>query len=214
MNIKATKRILCYGDSLTFGKIPGPFTRYLPNERWTGVLQELLGYEYEVIEEGLRGRTTDMDDPDSIGRNGLSYFQSCILSHLPVDLVIILLGANDLKERFNRTAKEIAPAFKKYKDALLYACKYLEEKEPQILLISPPLVDEANTLPEWGYRGGGEKSKELGKEYSKVAKEMKADFIDLASIVKPSPLDGIHLDPESNRIVAIHVKEIIIKLLD
>ncbi len=197
-----TKRILCYGDSLTFGKIPGVTKRYAANERWTGILQNLLGKEYEVIEEGLRGRTTNLDDHNAVGRNGLEYFQSCILSHLPVDLVILLLGTNDLKEKFHRSADEIASVFTKYKEAMTFACQYLKESEPRTLLLSPPIIDEAHTISEWGYRGGEEKSKLFGNEYLKVANEIQADFLDLGPLLKVSPIDGIHLDEENNEKLA------------
>jgi lysophospholipase L1-like esterase len=209
----SVKRILCYGDSLTFGKIPGPTKRYSSHERWTGLLQNLLGAQYEIIEEGLRGRTTDLNDPNSIGRNGLEYFQSSILSHLPLDLVIILLGTNDLKEKFNRNAHEIASVFIKYKEAISFAAKYLEEKEPEILLLSPPLIDENHALAEWGFKGGETKSKELCNEYQKIATEIHAHFLDLSSVIKPSNLDGIHLDKGENKKLAHIIHQEIIKFI-
>lgn len=201
ITVQAT-RLLCYGDSLTFGKVPGHTKRFATHERWTGVLQGLLGSNFEIIEEGLRGRTTELNDPDSIDRNGFTYFQSCVLSHLPLDFVIILLGTNDLKAKFDRDPVEIAASFKKYKDALSYAAQYLEEKEPRILLLSPPHINEAQTLSEWGYTGGEEKAKLLSKEYAQIAQTIQADFLDLAPLVQPDELDGIHLDLESNKKVA------------
>lgn len=202
MNIKSTKRILCFGDSLTFGKVPGPTKRYPADIRWTGVLQGLLGDRYEVIEEGLRGRTTNLDDPESIGRNGLTYFQSSVLSHLPLDLIIILLGTNDLKARFNRNVAEIASAIKEYRNAIHFACKYLEEKEPKLLIVSPPYVDEVHVPSEWGYSGSEVKSKMLGQELSKAALDINAGFINLSLIVEPSKLDGIHIDEAGHSKVA------------
>ena len=197
-----SKRILCFGDSLTFGKVPGPTKRYSSNERWTGVLQNLLGDSYDIIEEGLRGRTTDLNDPNSPGRNGLKYFEGCILSHLPLDLIIILLGTNDLKEKFNRSAKEIADIFQKYKKVINESCKYLEEREPSVLLVSPPLVDEVHALPEWGYKGAGEKAKEFALAYSNMAVNLGFTFLDLSKAVQPSNIDGVHLELKDNEKVA------------
>lgn len=209
-----SKRILCYGDSLSFGKIPGPTQRYNVDERWTGLLQRLLGEKFEIIEEGLRGRTTDINDPNVPGKNGLEYFQSCIASHLPVDLVIIFLGTNDLKEKFNRSPEQIAAVFKQYKESISIAANYLEEKEPQILLVSPPLINESHISADWGYAGGEEKSKKLGEEYLKVANEINAHFLDLAPIIRPSDIDGIHLDKANNKKLAETIYQEVIKFFN
>jgi lysophospholipase L1-like esterase len=108
-------RIVAYGDSITHGWIPNsnpPSTRYGPDDRWPGALQKELGDNYQVIEEGLDGRTTDARDPGSpisgAQLDGSAYLQACLASHLPVDLVVIMLGSNDLKPVFNRTPLRIA----------------------------------------------------------------------------------------------------------
>ena len=85
------KTILCYGDSNTWGYIPGTGNRYPRQVRWTGVLQNLLGEKFHVIEEGLNGRTTVMDDPTRIAKNGLPYLRPCLDSHAPIDLVVLML---------------------------------------------------------------------------------------------------------------------------
>jgi lysophospholipase L1-like esterase len=86
------KTILCYGDSNTWGYAPGTGKRYLRHERWTGVLQQLLGSNAVVIEEGLNGRTTTLDDPTKPFRNGKDYLIPCLDSHAPLDLVVLMLG--------------------------------------------------------------------------------------------------------------------------
>jgi len=97
----ATKRLLCFGDSLTWGWVPvpemSPTTRFPYDERWTGVLAKALDKDYEVIEEGLSARTTSIDDPVDPRLNGSAYLPSALASHLPLDLVIIMLGTNDTK---------------------------------------------------------------------------------------------------------------------
>ena len=107
-------RVLAFGDSNTWGRVPGGDNnaRFPLNIRWTGVLQELLGNEYEIIEEGLKGRTTNVNTHFKAGKNGKEYLLPCLESHKPLDFVILSLGSNDLKARYNRSpedsAKEIA----------------------------------------------------------------------------------------------------------
>src|SRR5512143_1112361 len=100
--------ILCFGDSNTWGYNPETAERYPPDVRWTGVLQQKLGAQYRVIEEGLNGRTTVWDDPVQPGRNGRIYLGPCLESHRPLDAVVLFLGLNDLKVRFSATAEDIA----------------------------------------------------------------------------------------------------------
>src|SRR5262245_41824824 len=100
--------VLCYGDSNTWGFVPGTGARYALDVRWPGVLREQLGPEYWVIEEGLNGRTTVWEDPEVAGRNGQQYLPPCLQTHRPLDAVILFLGLNDLKTKFGATAETIA----------------------------------------------------------------------------------------------------------
>ena len=106
-----TKTILCYGDSNTHGSatVERPDGRYGPDERWPGVLRAALGSGWLVLEEGLGGRTTVSDDPvEGLEKNGRTYLLPCLHTHKPLDVVIIMLGTNDLKARFGKSAWEIA----------------------------------------------------------------------------------------------------------
>src|SRR6056297_2207238 len=107
------KRILCYGDSNTWGYVPLTGERYDETVRWTMLLQEKLGGDYKIIEEGLNGRTTVLDDPLEPGRNGLTYLGPCVQSQSPLDLVVLMLGTNDLKRRFSLAPEEIAMGLEK-----------------------------------------------------------------------------------------------------
>ncbi|MBQ4416282.1 MAG: acylhydrolase, partial [Butyrivibrio sp.] len=102
------RRILCFGDSLTWGYDPVKQNRIDEDSRWTGVLQNLLGDGYRVIEEGQNGRTIATDDPAEGEKNGLRYVIPCIESHKPLDLMIVMLGTNDLKKKFSYTVMDIA----------------------------------------------------------------------------------------------------------
>lgn len=203
MNSNPTaKRILCFGDSLTFGKVPGENKRYAPSQRWTGVLQNILGADYEIIEEGVRSRTVNADDPQLPGRNGLHAFRVALLTHLPLDLIIILLGTNDLKDRFNKSVSEIAAGFKDYQTPLKESCDYLDMPKPKILLLSPPIVLDSKIPQEWGFGKATIKSQQFPQEYQKVANEINATFLNLQELVHPSEVDGVHLDLEENEKLA------------
>ena len=101
------KEILCFGDSNTHGYMPGIGTRYPADIRWSGRLGRLLGNDYHVVEEGMDGRTTAFEDEIQPYRSALGYIDPCLKTHAPLDLIIIMLGTNDTKTRYNVSAEEI-----------------------------------------------------------------------------------------------------------
>lgn len=210
------KRILCYGDSNTWGAEPGPKDRYPEEVRWTGILQQLLGEEYAVIEEGYNGRTTVWDDPVEGRLSGLTYFIPCLESHSPLDVIIICLGVNDLKPRFGASAMTIAASLEKYFDVLKYAP--LHGREPKVLIVSPAYVSPAykNNHFMHGIFGedADERSKLLAPEYQAVAKEQGAWFLDAAQYAEADPADGIHLDEASHRRLAEAIAEKVREMLN
>ena len=132
IGMSGLKEVLCYGDSNTWGYNPITKERYEKDERWTGVLQNALGNDYHVIEEGLNGRTTVWDDPIEGFKNGKTYLIPCLETHKPLDLVIIMLGTNDLKKRFSLSAYDIAQGAGVlidvvYKSCLLYTSDAADE---------------------------------------------------------------------------------------
>jgi lysophospholipase L1-like esterase len=204
MNINQSAiRILCYGDSNTWGDTPdGNFSRYPANIRWTGLLQEKLGDGFEIIEEGLCGRTTVLDDKKEEGRNGKTYLIPCIKTHNPLDLVVLMLGTNDLKERFNQSAEQIS----KNIEELVILIKKLginkNNKSSKILLISPGFMKENCKKPETGMIGAEEKSKQFAKFYQEVAKRQDCEFVDIAQYIQPSLIDGCHFEKEAHAKIA------------
>jgi lysophospholipase L1-like esterase len=196
------KRVLCYGDSNTWGRSGKNIDRYPVDVRWTGLLQDMLGEDFEIIEEGLRSRTTNLDDDDPIfpGRNGLEYFRPCLESHGPLDIVILWLGTNDLKSKFNRDANKIASAMMEL---------ISEVRDSKIILVAPPFVKENILKSETQFKGAGKKSQMLGEELRKLAIEKNCSFIDLGPVVEVGDFDGVHLESESQPVVAeIIYKEI------
>jgi|SRR5579859_2404564 len=188
-----TIRILCYGDSNTWGREPQG-DRYAAAARWTGVLQRELGNDYEIIEEGLVKRTTNLDDPDFVGKNGKTYLVPCLESQNPIDVVILMLGTNDLKQKYNRTPAQVGEAIGELIALTKQYGKSSAQQTPHILLLSPPFVDEHFAQPE--FLEAEVKSRALAAELAQVAQKNSCSFIDIGQIVLPSQRDGIHLEPE------------------
>ncbi len=195
------KTVLCYGNSNTFGHatVDRPDGRYGPGERWTGVLAAALGPEWLVISEGLGGRTTVSDDPvEGAERNGKTYLYPCLMSHRPLDVVVIMLGTNDLKARFNKTAWEIAAGVGVLVDLVKAAKAGRSEGVPEILVVSPPpTCDSFDEYAEM-FIGAPAKSHRLAAEYKRMAAERGVRFFDAGSVIKSDPVDGIHFDLASH----------------
>lgn len=193
------KVIVCFGDSNTYGRDPVTKGRLDKKTRWPGVLQNILGQEYDVIEEGLNGRTTVWDDPVRGGpkRNGRRYLLPCLESHAPIDLLVIMLGTNDLKARFSVTPYDIGESMGALIEIARQSRCGLDEKGPQILIMAPPPL---GTLTEWAetFQGGVEKSKRLGGCYKSVASAYGCLFFDTSTVIQSSKLDGLHYDPEEH----------------
>jgi lysophospholipase L1-like esterase len=185
------KNILCYGDSNTWGSIPGTRNRHPRDIRWTGILQKLLGESYYVIEEGCNGRTTVWDDPVEGDKNGKTYLMPCLWSHRPVDLVVLMLGTNDLKIRFSVPASDIARSVGILSKIILKSEAGPEAGSPKLIIVAPPKLAKLTEYVEM-FEGGTEKSLKLGEHYLKIANELNVPFLDANNIVTSSDKDGIH----------------------
>ena len=187
------KSVLCFGDSLTWGYDPDTGGRLPFSQRWTHQLGQGLGQDVEIIAEGLVNRTTNVDDPVIPGRNGLSHLATCLESHKPLDLVIIMLGTNDLKARLNRSAAEIGESAARVAGAARASAFGPAFSQPAVLLICPPPVDEVGTYAEI-FVGAAEKSRQLPVLYHRYAEWVGVACLDASSIASVSPIDGVHLD--------------------
>jgi len=188
------KTVLCYGDSITWGKNPANEKRMSPDERWTGILETALGNDYSIIEEGLPGRTTVWDDPVSgVYKNGLNYLIPCLDSHRPIDLCILMLGTNDLKKRFSLSAIEIARGIVVLVEVIKKSETGPEGSSPKILLMAPPYVTKSSKFSD-EFRNSYNKSQKLPDYYSKIANNYGIEFLDTSRIIVASELDGVHPD--------------------
>lgn len=209
MNINPeAKRILCFGDSNLWGRIPGDnnSARYPANVRWTGVLQKLLGDNYEIIEEGLNGRTTDKESPFKNGKNGVKYLYSCLESQNPLDLVVLSLGKNDLKAQYNETPESIGRGIEECIQVIKSEGKDKLGVAPKILLLNPAIIEEKERV-RFGkkvvdFQGGNKKSKKLVGVYQNISTKHKAHFFDVSKSIKVSGVDGVHLDEVSHQKLA------------
>ena len=194
------KHILCFGDSNTWGYSPVDGKRYPLDIRWTGVLQKSLGADYRVIEEGLNGRTTFINEGEDARpfRSGSDVLPFLLESHRPLDLVTIMLGTNDLKVEFDLSVEEIAQGAKDLCEMVINS-EYLVENPPQILLISPTLIG-STIMPdeEEFFEQAREKSLQFAEHYEKVASGLGVHFLDAAKIVTASEGEGVHWDADQH----------------
>lgn len=188
------KTILCYGDSNTWGYDPANGLRYPRDQRWPGVLRLMLGFGYDIVEEGLPGRTTVFDDPLEPYKSGKHYLMPCLSSHSPVDLVILLLGTNDIQTRYNVSALEISLGIGVLIEMIQASAAGPGSTAPDVLLLAPPPI---GTVPEeWAesYIGGEAKSRRLAMYYQRIADEYQCEFFDTSQCVVSSESDGVHWD--------------------
>ncbi|MBX6322176.1 MAG: SGNH/GDSL hydrolase family protein [Rhodospirillaceae bacterium] len=189
--------VLCFGDSNTWGMVPatGPtdIRRHGPEVRWPGVLRKALGAGWAVIEEGLNARTALYDDPlEGPGRSGLAYLAPCLETHWPLDWLVLMLGTNDVKTRFNLTAYDVACGMGVLLDVAATATRSYGSV-PRALLVCPPPVIWTGPWKD-SFVGSEEKSRALPAHYAAVASAKGALFLDAGTLIASSPVDGIHFD--------------------
>lgn len=199
------KHILCIGDSNTHGLCTDPSesadhgSRYNEEERWTCLLQKALGAEYLVIEEGLSGRTCVYDDPDMDSVNLLPVLHALLNSHEPLDLVILMLGTNDSKAKFNTDAKKITKGMQiLVEEAKSVPC--WGKNGPKILIVAPVPIEEGVIYPDFNEKSV-ETTKTLAREYAFLAVAERADFLDAGGCELTS-VDHVHLTKRGHRQLA------------
>ena len=204
------RTVLCFGDSNTHGSPPAtalaaPSARYDRNTRWPALMAAHLGADWHVIEEGHPGRTTVHDDPiEGEHRNGLTVLPSMLESHKPIDVVILMLGTNDLKGRFAVNATDIALSLERLIGVVrAFACGP-NGNHPCILLVAPPPIIETGCLADM-FEGGAAKSWRLSTAIAAAAARAKVSFLDAGAHIEVSPIDGIHYDKAAHATLAITV---------
>ncbi len=204
------KRVMAFGDSITWGWVPVaqgvPSDRYPAAVRWPGAAQAALGGDYLVVEEGLNARTTDAADPTlpkitGAGLNGSAYLPAALASQEPLDVVVIMLGTNDLKAQFARTSGRIAQGA----DRLVRIVKGINGgvgttyQSPKVLLVAPPPLGDNMAFFKKPFAGGLAKSQQLAKQYAAVAAREGVGFLDAGSVIKTDGVDGLHLSGDAEQ---------------
>lgn len=201
------KTIVCYGDSNTWGNIPGTFDRYPRSKRWPYILQNLLGENFEVVSEGLPARTFVVIEDEKPYHSGITQLKSILKTHKPIDAIVVMLGTNELKDRFNLTSKDVT----KHLEQTIKLIQ--EENIKNILIICPPHVAD---IEEGILRSDFIKNKDEIKKYpelfDKIAKEYKCSFLNANDFITSSKIDGFHLDPKAHQKLAEVLKEQILNL--
>ncbi len=194
------KTVVCFGDSNTWGYVPGSNgARFARDVRWPVRLQRALGDGVEVIAEGLGGRTATMDSPVAEGRNGLPYLLPCLHSHAPVDVLVIFLGTNDVGDRFALSDSDVARSVGRLVKVARVAEAGPSGGAPRILVLCPPPFD--------GHR--------LGTAFAEVCTELGCELLDLDGVAAyPVVGDDVeHLDESGHAAVAEAVAERVRRML-
>ena len=195
------KRILCFGDSNTWGYIAASGgVRYEEGVRWTSVLVQLLGEGYTVIEEGLNGRASVWEDPVEDHMSGLAYLPTCLQSQAPLDLMVLMLGTNDTKPYFSANAHNIAASVGRLAVLAQQSQTGRNGKLP-VLMVAPIHIEQPQFEGIFDERSV-QISKEFAKTFAATAEDLQCEFLDAALYAKPDPADGVHLDAQGHRRLA------------
>lgn len=211
------KTIVCFGDSNTFGAVPTlsrtQNRRFAPDRRWPGVMARRLGNGFHLVEEGQNGRTTVHPDPiDGLHRDGRTGMSIMLDSHTPIDLLILMLGTNDLKSRFSVQPVDIVDSMEVLARMVLSSGAGPDGASPKLLIVAPPPIQEVGRLGEM-FLGGAGKSARFAELYADLARRLDVPFVDAGSVIEVSAVDGIHLDSDSHRALGLAIADVVASIL-
>lgn len=215
METDMKKKILCYGDSNTYGYMPaGNGKRFPAYARWTGQLQTLLGDDYAIIEEGCGGRPADADIEGEEFKNGMPYLRTALHTHKPLDMVILMLGTNDLKSFLHKDEFMIADDLRKMINIIHSYMSLKQDYVPDVLLMCPaPLKDSAVSGPFGASfdENAVKVSRKLHPLFQKIAQESGSLYLDFGCFAEVSDADGVHLTLQAHTLAAHKIASIILE---
>lgn len=217
------KTIVCYGDSNTWGYMPKreqptntARNRFPWGVRWTSLLQKALEAEYHVVEAGVNGRTTVFEAPFEIGRNGLEHIDACLLASFPVDLVIVMLGTNDIKEYFAQPTYAIRLGMQRLIQQIQAGGYGNDDGVPEILLVSPIRINPTYVDGWLGEEFGPntlEKDAQLAAQFKTAAETMRVHYLNAGEFIMADEADGIHMNEAGHarmaQLIEAKVREIL-----
>jgi lysophospholipase L1-like esterase len=182
-------------------------SRHAWADRWPSVVQQELGESATIIAEGLNGRTTVFDDPiDGPHKNGRTYLLPCLESHAPIDLVIIMLGTNDMKSRFNLCPGDIAAGAGQLVQMVSADVRGQNGIIPGVLLVCPPRIGPLSLFADV-FAGAAEKSEQLDGQYRSVVRTLGCHYLNAGEYIASSEIDGIHLDVRQQHTLGVVVAD-------
>ena len=202
------KKIICYGDSNTFGFNPKDGSRFDENTRWTSVLQKNLGIEYKVINEGTCDRTGFVNNPKGFLFSAQKHFPRLILKSEDIDLLIIWLGTNDLQFQYDISVGAI-------EKGLENLIKLAKPKAKNIIIIPPVILSEKILEGSFNFQFNKTsivKSRKIGRIYRQINNAYHCNYFDINKFTKPSDVDGLHYNEESHKIIGDNLSNLINKL--
>ncbi|MGY3438612.1 MULTISPECIES: GDSL-type esterase/lipase family protein [unclassified Marinovum] len=210
------RTLLAFGDSNTHGTVPlparGAMERYGPEIRWPTVMAQGLADDWHLVEEGLPGRTTQFGDPvmgsHMDGQEGLKI---ALASHRPVSLLLIMLGTNDLKRRFDPSASRITAGVSGLLDLALHADMAAQHPGMEVLVICPPAVKELGPI-RGDFNGAGLHGPKLAAAYADLAQARGVHFFDAGMVIETSDVDGVHFEPDAHKTLGAALAGVVAKL--
>jgi lysophospholipase L1-like esterase len=210
------KQLLVYGDSLTWGIVPGTRQRLAPSQRWPVILESELnrrGHAVRIVEDCLNGRRTVWDDPFKAGRNGIAGIEQRIEVNSPLALVIVMLGTNDFQSVHQHNAWQSSQGIAAIVRAIRRAPIEPDMPVPPVLIVAPPRPKVPSGTMVEKFEQARERSQGLADAYRAVAAELSCGFFDADTIIAASPVDGVHLDADEHAKLGREIVSAVIKLL-
>jgi lysophospholipase L1-like esterase len=208
--------ILVYGDSLTWGIVPGTRQRLAPELRWPHVLERdlrRLGSDVRVIEDSLNGRRTAWDDPFKPGRNGLVGLEQRIEINSPLPLLILMLGTNDFQSVHQNAAWQSSQGVAALVRAIRRAPVEPGMPVPRVLIVAPPPIRTPGGEMTQKFAGGPEKGAGIAEAFRRVAEELDCTFFDAGRVIHTSEADGVHLDADQHQVLGRELAPVVAGLV-
>ncbi|MCR4881253.1 MAG: hypothetical protein K6A44_04800 [bacterium] len=199
------KKIICYGDSNTFGFNPKDNSRFDEETRWTSILQKNLGSDYEVINEGMCDRTGFVNNPKGFLFSASKHYPKFIAQTNGIDFLILWVGTNDLQFQYNISIGTIEKGLRQLIDLA-------QEKVKNIIIVSPVILDEKVLEGFFSFQFNEEsivKSRKIGRIFRQISNANHCVYFDVNKIVTPSDIDGLHYDKKGHKLIGEKLAELI-----